>query len=39
MMESIVEERLVSFKELEQKIFAYVCIGPGDHTDHSGGLR
>ena len=24
-MESIVEERLVSFKELEQKIFAYVC--------------
>ncbi len=25
MMESIVEERLVSFKELEQKIFAYVC--------------
>lgn len=24
-MESIVEEKLVSFKELEQKIFAYVC--------------
>ncbi len=25
MMESIVEEKLVSFKELEQKIFKYVC--------------
>jgi hypothetical protein len=25
MMKSIVEERLVSFKELEQKIFKYVC--------------
>jgi hypothetical protein len=25
MMKSIVEERLVSFKELEQKIFRYVC--------------
>lgn len=25
MMKSIVEEKLVSFKELEQKIFNYVC--------------
>ncbi len=25
MMESIVEEKLVSFKTLEQKIFSYVC--------------
>lgn len=25
MMESIVEEKLISFKELEQKIFRYVC--------------
>ena len=25
MMKSIVEEKLVSFKELEQKIFKYVC--------------
>ena len=25
MMKSIVEEKLVSFKELEQKIFDYVC--------------
>ena len=25
MMKSIVEEKLVSFKSLEQKIFAYVC--------------
>lgn len=25
MMNSIVEEKLISFKELEQKIFAYVC--------------
>lgn len=25
MMNLIVEENLVSFKELEQKIFAYVC--------------
>ena len=25
MMKSIVEEKLVSFKTLEQKVFAYVC--------------
>ena len=25
MMESIVEEKLVSFKEMEQKIYRYVC--------------
>ena len=25
MMESIVEEKLVSFKTLEQKVFDYVC--------------
>ncbi len=25
MMKSIVEEKLVSFKELEQKVFQYVC--------------
>ena len=25
MMKSIVEEKLVSFKTLEQKIFSYVC--------------
>ena len=25
MMKSIVEEKLVSFKELEQKVFKYVC--------------
>lgn len=25
MMKSIVEEKLVSFKSLEQKVFAYVC--------------
>lgn len=25
MMESIVEEKLVSFKTLEKKVFAYVC--------------
>ena len=35
MMKSIVEEKLVSFKTLEQKVFAYVCeLG----TDHSGKL-
>ena len=25
MMKSIVEEKLISFKVLEQKVFAYVC--------------
>ena len=25
MMKSIVEEKLISFKELEQKVFKYVC--------------
>ena len=30
MMKSIVEEKLVSFKTLEQKVFAYVCeLGAG----------
>lgn len=26
MMKSIVEEKLVSFKELEKKVFDYVCV-------------
>ena len=30
MMKSIVEEKLVSFKTLEQKIFSYVWIGQGN---------
>jgi hypothetical protein len=36
-MKSIVEEKLVSFKSLEQKIFAYVCEEDRADLYKSGG--
>ena len=39
MMKTIVEEKPISFKELEQKkIFSYVCELGRDHNCHAGGL-
>ena len=38
MIKSIVEEKLVSFKTLEQNIYSYVCELGRDHPDHAGEL-
>ena len=35
-MNSIVKDNLISFKELEQKIFNYVCEIERDYPVHAG---